>query len=446
MYPSILKCRPRRNPALVILFCCGIWIPVHAGPTPNLQFTVEVLSPHTSTTTLIETNADWRFFKGSTEPNAGWDTAEESFLGSSWKSGPGGFGYGATGLGTTLGDMQNGYSTVYIRSTFTHNRVLDPQRLRLRINYNDGFVAFLDGNEFARANSPGQRGQWPPHDSAATAPHDSGGAPETYYFPPDFPTLFPHDAEYGPRLAHILAVQGLNRFVDDPQFVLTVGLYMDNLFTSVDSDTVDLAGNINLPGAAEVRVNGDPAALDTGAGRWTKTLAVQPGMNRLAVEAYDCAGRLLGSRTFDLVANTTSTAAGGNLSGDTTWDPSRGAVRISGGVKVPSGATLTITAGTTVLFGPGSSLVTTGGAIDVQGTAQNPVFFLPADGLTPWGGIGVSGPGSTLTMHFGEVVAGGVYTTNRAQGTHGGFGRYGTSVMTPTAWSAIWFMCSTTAK
>ena len=55
-----------------------------ASPSPNTQFTVEILSPNSATRTLIETNASWRYFKGTSNPNEGWDSADESFLGAAW--------------------------------------------------------------------------------------------------------------------------------------------------------------------------------------------------------------------------------------------------------------------------------------------------------------------------------------------------------------------------
>ena len=102
-----------------------------ASPSPNTQFTVEIISPNTATRTLIETNASWRYFKGTSDPNAGWDTADEIFLDSSWGTNPAGFGYGDGDDRTLLPDMQNGYSTLYLRTTFSHGQVLDPRRLQM---------------------------------------------------------------------------------------------------------------------------------------------------------------------------------------------------------------------------------------------------------------------------------------------------------------------------
>jgi hypothetical protein len=58
---------------------------------------------------------DWRYFKGNTEPGAGWKNS--GFDDSSWLKGPSGFGYGDGDDNTTLSDMQNGYLSVYARKT-----------------------------------------------------------------------------------------------------------------------------------------------------------------------------------------------------------------------------------------------------------------------------------------------------------------------------------------
>src|SRR5439155_5815538 len=133
-------------------------------------FTAELSTPPASHV-LVAPEVSWRLFKGTTEPEASWEILDEASLSTAWKSKPGGFGYGYPNEGTVLSDMKNGYSTAYIRHTFLVDEVFDPQRLRLQLDYDDGFVAFLDGVEIARANAPGTPGQFPPFNSLATAAH-----------------------------------------------------------------------------------------------------------------------------------------------------------------------------------------------------------------------------------------------------------------------------------
>ena len=57
----------------------------------------------------------WRYFKGTQEPPADWNSIE--FNDSAWDEGPSGFGYGDGDDATLLDDMQNNYLSVYIRKT-----------------------------------------------------------------------------------------------------------------------------------------------------------------------------------------------------------------------------------------------------------------------------------------------------------------------------------------
>jgi Right handed beta helix region/Immunoglobulin domain len=396
-------------------FSNGLW----ASPSPNTQFTVEVLSPNSTTRTLIETNASWRYFKGTSDPNAGWDTADEIFLGSAWGTGTAGFGYGDADDQTLLPDMQNGYSTLFLRATFSHEQVLDPRRLKLRIDYDDGFIAYLDGKEFARVNAPGEPGQRQPYNSLATASHEASRGPggnrvETWYFGLDIPALFPHASEGGDLVSHVLAIQGLNRALGDDDFSLIPSLYLEKFFTEVTGSSVQLAGRITLVGATSVMVNGEVAAFDFSAGTWSKTHALKPGLNRLIIESRDCDGHVLASLTKDVLTKGTPRLVSGTLSGNASWDSANGVVELTGNVTVPAGVILNIAQGTTILFRSGTSLLASSGMINVNGSAIKPVYFLPTDGETPWDGFTVSGANSSLTLRFAEVVAGKIRLSDSA--------------------------------
>ena len=127
--------------------------------------------------TFIDIGDTWQYLPGWTEPDSGWMNVD--FDDSSWFSGPTGIGYGSGKLATNLnlitGDIQDeGPSTpalvertsketgvtlitlssgadnvsLYIRRAFTVTDLLT--QLTLDINYEDGFVAYLNGEEVAR--------------------------------------------------------------------------------------------------------------------------------------------------------------------------------------------------------------------------------------------------------------------------------------------------------
>src|SRR5207253_2314553 len=94
-------------------------------------------------------------------PQSGWRTIDESALDVTWLSGKGGFGFAnntqeVSLCGTILNDMDGNYPTVAMRNSF--EIATDPDlnaHLILTMDWDDGFIAWLDGIFLASANSPG---------------------------------------------------------------------------------------------------------------------------------------------------------------------------------------------------------------------------------------------------------------------------------------------------
>jgi hypothetical protein len=106
--------------------------------------------------------------------------------------------------------MSNVTASALIRFSF---RVDDPSTLSLltlRMRYDDGFVASLNGRELARANAPDTL-SW---DSAATAPHGPGTVEE---FRTGLDALVPG--------TNVLSLQGLNLSAIDPDFLIQAELF-----------------------------------------------------------------------------------------------------------------------------------------------------------------------------------------------------------------------------
>ena len=128
---------------------------------------------------FISPGDDWRFFRGNlppSDPPTAW--RGPLFDDSSWETGPSGFGYGDNDDATELTEMQNGYLTVYIRKEFQVTEVTETL-LELVIDYDDGFVAYLNGTEIERQHLPAGE---PTFETAATS-HEAG-EPETYTLGP----------------------------------------------------------------------------------------------------------------------------------------------------------------------------------------------------------------------------------------------------------------------
>jgi hypothetical protein len=107
--------------------------------------------------TLIAVESDWKYFKGTSEPSqvtGQWRQA--SFADGAWLTGRGTIGYGEGFLRTVLSDMQNGYSTVYLRREFTVANAAAVAGLVLRARYDDGFNAWINGTRVEWDNVSGE--------------------------------------------------------------------------------------------------------------------------------------------------------------------------------------------------------------------------------------------------------------------------------------------------
>ena len=93
-----------------------------------------------------------------------------NYIPTGWYSGNAPFWYGDGTSGTQLSDMQNTYSTVYLRSTFTAQNITELQDVQFSVNYNDGFIIWINGEEAFRMYAPADN----PYNSFATAQHESG--------------------------------------------------------------------------------------------------------------------------------------------------------------------------------------------------------------------------------------------------------------------------------
>lgn len=86
----------------------------------------------------------WNYLVPSSQPSSSWN--QLGYNSSSWSTGNSGFGYGdgddATVVSNTI--------SIYIRKTFTITNLSDIEAIILDLDYDDGFVAYLNGQEVAR--------------------------------------------------------------------------------------------------------------------------------------------------------------------------------------------------------------------------------------------------------------------------------------------------------
>ncbi|MCS1411281.1 MAG: hypothetical protein M2R45_04479 [Verrucomicrobia subdivision 3 bacterium] len=109
--------------------------------------------------------------------------------------------------------------SIYLRAAFEIDGEPNFDQLTLQIRYDDGFIAYLNGHEVARANAPGTRGQPLSWNSSATTTHSDGEA--TQLISLDLPTNT-DSLRNGPN---ILAIHGLNSGASSSDFLIWPTLF-----------------------------------------------------------------------------------------------------------------------------------------------------------------------------------------------------------------------------
>lgn len=175
-------------------------------------------------TDLVSHSGFWHYRKGTSEPPANWYSVADDALDVSWETGMGGFGYGDGDDRTVFLDMEDNYTVIYTRTSFEITAGMDPSRhLQLAVDYDDGCVVYLDGEEVFRSpNVPGAPGIQYAHDGEPlTGDHEAfaagGGSPPALI---DLGTL----AGTLGLGTHVLAAQVINGTIDSSDVSLIVDL------------------------------------------------------------------------------------------------------------------------------------------------------------------------------------------------------------------------------
>ena len=169
--------------------------------------------------TAVYNTDQWSYFVGTNEPSSQW--MQPSFNASTWSTGPGGFGYDDGDDNTVISTT----SSVYIRKNFNLTDTSVIKYLILQADYDDAFVAYLNGTEIARDNI-GTVGTPPPYDALATTFKEAqlyaGNQPISYEFQPnDFRSLIKQGSN---TLAIQIHNQSLTSSDLSSNFFLTLGI------------------------------------------------------------------------------------------------------------------------------------------------------------------------------------------------------------------------------
>jgi hypothetical protein len=99
--------------------------------------------------TIISGGDSWKYLVPTTEPVSNWRIS--TFSDTNWLSGKSGFGYGDDDDATIV----NVPRSIFLRKKFTITDLASIRKLVLHMDYDDGFIAYLNGVEIARAQMTG---------------------------------------------------------------------------------------------------------------------------------------------------------------------------------------------------------------------------------------------------------------------------------------------------
>ena len=182
-----------------------------------------------SPVTLVNSTDAWKFFPGVVEPAGGLYDPSMLFAGrlsvpwgklayqdTAWTTGTGPHGQGIAGLGTTVSGVVGVTPSLYTRIIFNVDagQAADVTPLQLLMDFDDSFVAYINGVEVARANQ-GTPNTVVPRNSVATAIRNYGTT-TTYTIDPAKNVLVGG--------ANVLAIQTHNLTIGDADIAVKAEL------------------------------------------------------------------------------------------------------------------------------------------------------------------------------------------------------------------------------
>ena len=186
----------------------------------------------TESRTLVNQGDLYNYLIPNSEPSSNW--TDLNFNDSSWDNGPSGFGY-ADGDDTTL--LPNGTLSVYLRKEFSVTNVDDMISLILDIDYDDAFVAYINGVEIARANINGVP---PPYNASTNQDHEAqmynGGLPDRFSIS-NFSSILVEGT-------NVLAIQAHN--VSSTSSDFTIIPFLSAVYSTANSSGIDPPDILNL--------------------------------------------------------------------------------------------------------------------------------------------------------------------------------------------------------
>jgi hypothetical protein len=161
----------------------------------------------------IPKHSEWSYLAGEHPEGTKW--TELKFNDKKWKRAQAPFGYGYREARTVLDDMKGRYSTVYLRHEFEVEQADSIAELGLMINYDDGFIAYLNGKEVVRKGVGKGNGKT----AQQVKPHDA--TKYSYFVLKDFEKHLKDGV-------NVLCIEGHNSGMDSSDFLLDPYLLIED--------------------------------------------------------------------------------------------------------------------------------------------------------------------------------------------------------------------------
>ncbi|MFC1650451.1 CotH kinase family protein [Candidatus Latescibacterota bacterium] len=157
--------------------------------------------------TVINMGDELKYKSVSTYVSDDWRSLE--FDDSEWETGPSGIGSMADNDATVVPMTVS----LFVRKTFTVEDVANITHCLLQIDYNDGFVAYINGNEIARSNIDGEPGTIP-----------------TYF---ESPNALREMSIYNSGNPDVFGIENIGSFIQQGENVLAIELHNRGRFTDL---------------------------------------------------------------------------------------------------------------------------------------------------------------------------------------------------------------------
>lgn len=230
--------------------------------------------------------SSFRYLKGKDALNLDPAWMNPGFDDSTWEEGNAPFRYGDGTGGTLLEDMQYTYSVVYMRSSFMAAHVDSLKDFQCFVDYDDGFVVWINGKRVLSKNAPSQLS----HDGFSSDLHESG-VEELFMLDPNDLELIEGE--------NTLAIQAFNTSLTSTDFYMDLSLKA-KLLQPVFLDSVGLSFSVPS-GFYEDSFSLEIAAanpswmvvytLDGSSPRDSETAITSEGSARIPIDPEDSEGR-----------------------------------------------------------------------------------------------------------------------------------------------------------